>query len=64
MFDDVERIERMSYAEYKQTVYYFNHPNEYDGDFIAFRDKVIDYSTRLQDAHHPMFLPLKNDEKK
>ena len=43
MFDNTERIESMTYEEYKQTVYYFNHPDEYAGDFVAFRDKVIDF---------------------
>ena len=46
MFDDVEHIEDMTYQEYKKTVYYFNHPDEYEGDFVKFRDKVIEFASR------------------
>lgn len=46
MFDDVEQIGDMTYQEYKKAVYYFNHPDEYDGDFISFRDKVIEFASR------------------
>ena len=46
MFEDVERIEHLDYREYKQAIYYMNHPREYEGDFIAFRDKLLDYAER------------------
>ena len=45
MFEDVEHIQRMSYSEYKQAIYYLNHPSEYDGDFAVFRDKLIEYAS-------------------
>ena len=47
MFEDVERIEDMSNEEYRQVLYYFKHPKEYEGDFDAFLQKVMDYSGRV-----------------
>ena len=40
MFDNQERIEHLSYEEYKKALYYFKHPAEYPGDFAAFRDNT------------------------
>ena len=55
MFEDTQRIERLDYNEYKKAIYYMNHPAEYPGDFTAFRDKLIDYATRLEEEknNHP-----------
>lgn len=47
MFENVERIERMSNEEYRQVLYYFQHPKEYEGDYEAFLEKVFDYSERV-----------------
>lgn len=48
MFEDVENIEWLSGKEYKQAIYFFQHPEEYDGDFLLFRDKLIEYASRPQ----------------
>lgn len=50
MYEDVDHIEDMTYQEYKQVIYYFNHPKEYKGDFISFRDKVVEYASRKESA--------------
>ena len=47
MFDDVERIEWLDYYDYKRAVYYLNHPDEYPGDFVVFREKLLDYAERI-----------------
>lgn len=46
MFDDVKHIEKMTPHEHKQVVYDLNHPDEYEGDFITFRDKVVEFATK------------------
>jgi len=48
MFEDIDRIQWLEYSEYKRAIYYLNHPSEYYGDFDTFRDKLIDYSDRLE----------------
>ena len=50
MFENVDRIEAMSYEEYRQVLYYMKHPKEYEGDYELFLEKVIDFSTRVN--HH------------
>ena len=45
MFEDVERIESMTQEEYRQVIYYLNHPKEYGGDYIAFRDKILAFGS-------------------
>ena len=49
MFEDVAKIERMSYEEYHRVLYYFKHPEAYEGDYREFQRKVIDYSTRINE---------------
>ena len=49
MFEDVEKIERMTYAEYRQVLYYFKHPDEYEGDYKAFQEKVTEFSSRVNE---------------
>ena len=46
MFDDVDRIDDMTYQEYKQVIYYLKHPAEYEGDFSLFKDKVVEFASR------------------
>ena len=60
MFEDVEHIERMSYEEYKKAIYCLNHPKEYEGNYLAFRDKLIDYGTRTEADEVPRYRYLFN----
>ena len=61
MYEDVKQIESMSEEEYRQALYYFQHPKEYEGDFNAFRDKVIEYIDKLDGR--PIGWPLRHDPK-
>ena len=65
MFDDVEHIDFLSYEDYKKALYYLKHKEEYDGDFVAFRDKLIEYASRDRvfpwSPDHPLYSKHKPD---
>ena len=61
MFEDVDVIKSMFREEYRQVLYYLKHPNEYEGDYKAFLDKIVDFSTRIHENHDHIFR-LKSEE--
>ena len=59
MFEDVDRIESMTAEEYRQVIYYLNHPKEYDGDYVAFREKILEFGS-LPDIADRFFIAQYN----
>lgn len=54
MFDDIDRIESMTPEEYREALYYLKHPDKYEGDYVSFREKLLDFGS-LPDVSHRIF---------
>ena len=61
MFDDLDQIEFLHYDDYRKALYYLKNPKEYEGDYEAFCDKLVDYVTRVK-KYGPI-PPLTNKDK-